>query len=108
MVAGALSVFALQAHAEHSDIVFDIEDNQIIIEAGEHEHDDDGGEVDHSAPVLTYDGKLLFEGDFGDFGGLNSTDDPGYASHESSGVLNPGELIGFAGVGSLMFWDGNN
>ena len=105
LAAGALSLFALQGYAQHSDITFDVDDNQLVIESEGHDHDH--GDEDHAGGLLTSDGKWLFEADFGDFGqGPFATDDPGYASHETSGVLNSGEVIGFAGVGTLEYWDG--
>lgn len=105
LMAGAFSLFAVQGYAQHSDIVFDVDDNQLVIEAEGHDHGD--GEEDHSGGLMTTDGKWLFEGDFGDFaGGPYETDDPGFATHETSGVLIPGSIIGFQGFGSLEFWDG--
>lgn len=108
--AAAISLFALQGYAQHSDITFDIEDNQIVIEAeghtheGEHGHEE--GEEGHEGGLVTADGKWLFEADFQDFaGGPYETDDPGFVTHEA-GVMNSGEILGFAGVGALKFWDG--
>ncbi len=106
LTAGILAFFASQGYAQHSDITFDIENNQILIEAEGHDHEEEPGD-EHSGPVITNSGKLLFEADFGDLaGGPNATDDPGYVTHEPTGVLNAGELIGFSGIGSLQYWDG--
>ncbi len=105
ITAGALTLFATHGYTQHSDIVFDVDDNQLVIEAEGHDHGE-GGE-DHSGGLMTGNGKWLFESDFGDFAqGPDSTDDPGFASHETSGVLTPGTIIGFEGFGSLQYWDG--
>lgn len=107
IVAGAMSALAVQSHAQHSDITFDIDDGQIVIESEGHAHEPGVVEEEHEGGVVTANGKWLFEADFGDFGqGPFATDDPGYVSHEDSGVLNAGEIIGFSGVGALQFWDG--
>lgn len=107
LVASALSVFSIHGYAQHSDITFDVEGNQLVIESEGHSSGEGSGEEGHEGGLVTTDGKWLFEADFGDFGqGPDVTDDPGYVSHEDSGVLNPGEIIGFAGVGSLEYWDG--
>ncbi|MDP5211170.1 hypothetical protein [Microbulbifer sp. 2205BS26-8] len=107
VVAGALGALAVQSHAQHSDVVFDVDNGQIVIELEGHMHDSGEGEAPEGG-VLTSDGEiLLFEADFLDFGqGPFATDSPGYASHEESGVLNPGDIIGFSGVATLLFWDG--
>lgn len=111
LMAAALSLFAMQGYAQHSDITFDVDAGQLVIEAEGHEHGGEEGhgeeEEHHEGGLITQDGKWLFEADFGDFaGGPDSTANPGYATHEEIGVLNPGELIGFEGVGVLQFWDG--
>ena len=105
LTACASVFFVAQAHAQHSDITFDVDsNNQLVIEAEPHDHG--GGGEEHVGPVFTTDGKWLFEADFGDFfGGDYKTDDPGFATHEDTGVLNAGEIIGFEGFGTLRYWD---
>ncbi|WKD51084.1 hypothetical protein [Microbulbifer spongiae] len=108
IVSGVLSALAVLSHAQHSDVVFDVDNGQIVIELEDHMHESGEGEAPEGG-VLTSDGEvLLFEADFLDFHlGPFATDDPGYASHEESGVLNPGDFIGFSGVATLLFWDGS-
>ncbi|MEW5249174.1 hypothetical protein [Microbulbifer discodermiae] len=99
IVAVALGALAVQSHAQHSDVTFDIVAGQIVIEADGHMH--------RAGALSGNTQKLVFEADFGDFNqGPYATDDPGYVSHEVSGVLTPGDIIGFSGVGTLQFWDG--
>lgn len=110
-VAIALAFSVSQTYAQHSDVIFDIDAGQIVLEGEPHDHEEEGHaeEEEHAGPVLTQNGKFLYETDFGDFGGgPYLTDDPGFASHEETGVLNSGEVIGFSGVGSLQYWDGFN
>lgn len=108
LVALAIGLFVSSAYAQHSDVTFDVDAGQLVVEAEPHEHEEEGHEEEeHSGPVLTQSGKYLFESDFGDFdGGPYATDDPGFATHEETGVLTPGELIGFSVVGALQYWDG--
>lgn len=99
LAAAMLSLSALQAQAEHSDILIDVHNNALVVEA----------DADHGGGALvSATGALVFEGDFRDFSkGPRVTSDPGFATHED-GVLQPNAVIGFGGVGSLSFWNGTS
>lgn len=74
------------AEAQHFDIDFEYESGGIEIEWG--------------------DTFRVFEGDFGDFGGgLYSTDDPGFATHNP---ITPGHVIGYNVLGPLRYHNGTN
>lgn len=99
LAAAALSLSALQAQAEHSDILIDVHNDALVAEA---DSDHGGG------AMLTSTGELVFEGDFRDFAkGPRVTSDPGFATHED-GVLAANSVIGFAGVGQLSYWGGTS
>lgn len=109
-LAGALllsSVAFNSAYAAHFDVGFEVHGDAIELTIGEHDHSAAAAKAannSHEQPPM-YNGKYVFETDFGDFaGGPNSTDDPGYAA--DAGALPANTVFTFQGLGKLSFWDG--
>src|SRR5215470_52213 len=83
----ALSALTCSAGAQHSELVFEA----------------DGGEL-HVLPNA--DGQFVYAADFGDKGfPANQIDHPEFVAEP--GGLNPGDLIGFDVVHSLLYWNGS-